>query len=438
LLGEPDPLKYLQIFPGIKQGREGSAGLYVRGGTPDQNLILLDGAPIYNINHFFGYLSVFNSDAIKNINVHKSSIPVEFEGRLSSVIDISMKEGNEKTTKKVFSLSPLSGSFLVEGPIIKNKTSYILSGRRTWLDGLYYLMKEAGSSDKGYNFYDLSAKIHHRINDKNDIYLSFYSGRDKFFDKFDTKDGVSSVYSFNWGNLTSLLRWSSELGKSSYLTTTAFYSKYNFSQQDQYNNDTIHQTRKVNSSIREVNLSSQLQQSIIFNQQLKIGINFSYKEYKPEIFQFVNGEAFSGKTIDPLKTSMDFSFYAEDKITVDKLVMTLGIRDNLYFQGSGAKNFIQPRINLTYNIGRNYNVQASYNRINQNIHLLTNSTLGQPTDLWLPATAKAPTESSDQLNLSASKNWKEYSASIALYYKEMKNLVEYKEGANLLYGIDEG
>ncbi len=439
LLSEADPLKYLQSLPGIKMGREGSAGLYVRGGTPDQNLMVLDGVPIYNANHLFGYLSVFNLEAINNIEVYKNGIPARYEGRLSSVIDISMKEGNLKKAQQSFSLSPVSGSLLVEGPIKKDTSSYMLTLRRTWLDGLLSLSQAGTGKSRGFNFFDLNAKFRHKINDKNSFYLSAYSSRDKFHDRFSQSASDKSLYSFNWSNLTMLGRWNHVVSSNAFLNTSLFYSSYRYAQKDEYRSGQARETRQVNSSIKEVNLSTTLDYSLSASHQLNAGLVLSMKTFRPELIQLTSaggGATTPGGRIP----SGNLAFFAEDHIRISpRLEADLGLRASYYLvSAERPRLYLQPRAKLSYHPADNLSLQASYDHIAQHLHLLTNTTLGQPTDLWLPATSKAPTELSDQYTVSAIRSFPFFTLSLSGYYKRMQNVIEYEQGATLLYGINEG
>ena len=199
--GETDVMKTLQLLPGVSVGNEGSSGLYVRGGSPDQNLILLDGVPVYNVNHLFGFLSVFNTDALHHVELIKGGIPARYGGRLSSVLNISMKEGNLKEGKGVVSLSPIVGKFAYEAPIVKDKAAFIVSGRRSWLGDLAFPEGES------YHLYDLNAKVNTVLNDKNRLYLSVYTGQDKY-----TRSTDDDAFSFAWGNITTAIRWNTLLG----------------------------------------------------------------------------------------------------------------------------------------------------------------------------------------------------------------------------------
>ncbi|MBD0258900.1 MAG: TonB-dependent receptor, partial [Cytophagales bacterium] len=439
LLGEADPMKFIQTLPGMKQGREGSAGLYVRGGTPDQNLILLDGIPIYNTNHLFGYLSVFNADAIRNIQIYKNGIPARYEGRLSSVIDIAMKEGNLKTPRKVFSLSPVAGTLMMEGPIRKDKSSFMIAARRTWLDALVGLVQAGNPTKRAFNFHDVSAKYQNKLDAKHSIFLSAYGSNDKFFDRFTAEGGEKSKYSFNWGNFTGLFRWNAQLRTDAFLNTSVYYSRYNFKQVDEYNSDRNDQTRKVNSSITEWNANSILDYYPHPRHGLKTGVQLSHKTFEPEVTQIVNGSATALRTNDQARQSLSASFFVEDYIRLtERALLELGLRNTLYVQGRYVRFFPQPRVKLSYNPVADLNVQVSYDHVAQNIHLLTNTTLGQPTDLWLPATAKAPTQRADQYNLSLQKRFAGYDVSVSAYYKDIRNVIEYQEGASIIYGIDQG
>jgi len=439
LLGEADPIKYIQTLPGLKQGREGSAGLYVRGGTPDQNLMLLDGIPLYNVNHLFGYLSVFNTDAIRSIEIYKSGIPARYEGRLSSVVDIALKEGNLKTSKKAVSVSPVAGTVLLEGPIKQDKSSYVLAARRTWLDGLVSLFGTGNTTRRAFNFHDVSVKYQNKLNGKHTLFLSAYGSRDAFFDKFKSGAREASKYSFRWGNASAALRWNAQLRTNAFLNTSLYYSRYAFKQEDEYRSDENNQSRKVNSSITEWNASSRMDYFPHPRHEIKTGLQVSFKTFKPEVTQIVNGAAVALGSNERAQEAVNASFFVEDQIRLsDRALLEVGLRNTWYQQGSYTRFFAQPRLKMSYTLLTDLRLQASYDHLVQTLHLLTNTTLGQPTDLWLPATRKAPTERAAQYNLSVQKSILEYDFSVQAYYKEIDNVIEYQQGASILYGLDQG
>ncbi len=253
-LGEVDVLKTLQLLPGVQSGNEGTSGIYVRGGGPDQNLILLDGVPVYNASHLFGFFSVFNADAINNVQLIKGGFPARYGGRLSSVIDISMKEGNMNEFHGEGSLGLVAGKLTLEGPIIKDKTSFIVSGRRTWIDLLARPLIQAqneGDGTGGYFFYDLNAKVNHRFSNNDRLYLSAYLGDDKFFARStDTyvEQGIELEDSFgaglNWGNITSALRWNHVFGNKLFSNLTLTYSRYRFNIENEFTFESVRKRSK--------------------------------------------------------------------------------------------------------------------------------------------------------------------------------------------------
>ncbi len=436
--GEADAMKTLQFLPGIKQGSEGSAGLHVRGGSPDQNLILLDGVPVYNIYHAFGYLSVFNTEAIKDVRVYKSGISSRYEGRLSSVIDITLKEGNKYSAKKSFTMSPVSGSFLWEGPIKKEKSSFILTGRRTWMDVLFKLANAGKDNSKGYNFYDISGKFNFLLNNKNSAFVSFYSSGDKFYDRLN--DGsTKSEFGFKWGNHTLLGRHNYQISPKTFLSNLVFFSRYHFHQKDLYKTSTSTQEREITSYIQDINLRSQIEHFPNNQHKLTGGVELGLREFRPELVHIVSGETEIGTKSVAQTFTKSLNFFLEDFITFSGFELLLSSRQSLYSVGGRNYFHIQPHALLSYQIQRNWKVKAAYDELVQYLHLLTNSTMGQPTDLWVPATEQVAPQRSRQFSVGTEYQTpdKRYSFSIDGYLKEMKNVIEYKEGANYLYGIDE-
>jgi hypothetical protein len=281
--GEPDLLKILQTLPGIQQGNEGSAGLHVRGGSPDQNLILVDGVPVYNVFHLFGFLSVFNADVVKDVKVYKEGIPASYEGRLSSVVDISLKEGNLKNSSRTLNISPVAGSFSYEAPIKKDKSSIAVSGRRTWFDGLLLLLN-SDETKTALNFHDVSAKYYSKINNYNNIYFSYYSSRDKFFTRYNDL-GTKSHYSFDWQNHTGLVRWNRIVSQKAILVNSMSFSKYNFNQNDSYSDFNTQHIRNLQSFIQDINLTSSIDIFPNPRHSLNIGSSISHQSFQPEVLQ---------------------------------------------------------------------------------------------------------------------------------------------------------
>ncbi len=455
LLGEADVLKSLQLMPGVQSGSEGSSGLYVRGGGPDQNLILLDGVPVYNATHLFGFFSVFNTDAISSVKLIKGGFPARYGGRLSSVIDIRMKEGNMKEFHGEGSIGNISTKLTFEGPIIKDKTSFIVSARRTYIDVLAAPIIQAinnsfGTGEKmraGYFFYDANVKINHKFSEKDRLYASFYAGRDKAYTFTeqtyvydDTTNTESAGFDLFWGNVTGALRWNHIFTNKLFANVTAVYSNYLFTTRQQYiqqrgGEPSSEFLFEYNSGINNVGGTIDFDYNPAPKHSIKFGANYLYHTFKPGISTFKIAEGSSSIQQNFGNQNIyanEFYGYAEDSWDVSGIIkMNLGghfsgfsVKDRFY------KSF-QPRVSLRILVNDKLSIKAAYSHMSQYIHLLTNSTIGLPTDLWLPSTDSIQPENSKQAALGIAYNINDnWDLSIEGYYKTMENLIEYKEGAS--------
>ncbi|HIP37559.1 MAG TPA: TonB-dependent receptor [Crocinitomix sp.] len=461
LLGETDIIKTAQLMPGIQSGSEGSSGMYVRGGGPDQNLILLDGVPIYNANHLFGFFSVFNADAINSVKIIKGGFPARYGGRLSSVIDIRMNEGNMNEYHGEGSIGIISSKFMLSGPILKGKTSFMISVRRTYIDLLMRpiisSINQSSSNYKaggGYFFYDINGKINHTINKKNHLYFSAYTGKDKFYikDEYKFYDYDSLKYRYNttdgkiqWGNQIFALRWNHQYGPKLFSNLTLHYSNYKFVTGFE---DTEFIDGKKDSPIyfNSFEYLSGIQDwggKLDFyyypNPKHKIifGIGDTYHTFSPGIATsvFQTGSAISDTTFGSSKTySHEFYGYIEDDYSITKkLSVNYGLHfSNLYVNQTYRKS-LQPRIAANYILDENSSVKLSYSSMTQFLHLLSNTSVGLPTDFWVPATDKTPPQRGHQIAAGYTRDLgKGYNISFEGYYKIMKDIIAYKEGASFL------
>lgn len=450
LMGEADVLKTLQLLPGVQSGSEGSSGLYVRGGGADQNLILLDGVPVYNASHLFGFFSVFNADAINNVELIKGGFPARYGGRLSSVVDINLKEGNKKKIRGEGSIGLISAKLTLDGPIGK-KTSFLISGRRTYIDLLTSpLVKAASKGDvaTGYYFYDVNAKINHTFNEKDRIYLSAYTGLDKAYARVKYKfDGTSSKedINLNWGNLTTAFRWNHLYSPKLFSNLTATFSRYKFDIGAAEESETRDSTGVKKdafsysyfSDIRDIALKMDFDYTLNPHHKFLFGANMTNHVFRPGVAAIEstveNDTTFGASTA----RSNEFYLYLEDEINVnDKLFLNVGIHNSGFSTKDKVYASMQPRLSARYTLNGTSSVKASFVRMTQYVHLLTNSGVGLPTDLWVPATKNIKPQDAVQFALGYAKDMsKGYVFSAEAYYKDMKNLIEYKEGASY-FGVN--
>ncbi len=468
-MGEVDVLKTIQLLPGVQSGSEGTSGFYVRGGGPDQNLILLDGVPVYNASHLFGFFSVFNADAIKNVRLTKGGFPARFGGRLSSVLEIDLKDGNLKKFEGEGSIGLISSKLTLQGPIIKDKTSLIVSARRTYIDLLLQpLIKSSNNGDPaGYYFYDLNAKLNHKISDKDRLYLSAYLGKDKFYVTTSNEGNYSSDansgsysdqldFGLEWGNITSALRWNHLFSNKLFSNTTFTYSKYLF--------DTDIGTLS-SSSINGVDLSDQFDFSyysgiedygakIDFdylpnpNHKVKFGFNYTYHQFFPGSLDLYSATSVDRVSNVLLDTIFDFSerlnshdtyLYLEDDLKInDFLKINVGGHlANFNTQETSYLSF-QPRLSTRILLSKDWSIKASYAEMHQHIHLLSSTSAGLPTDIWVPSTDSVPPEFSRQVSASVNHSFfnGHFEFSVETYYKTLSDLVTLKEGAEII-GFDD-
>lgn len=432
LLGEKDVLKVIQLMPGVQKGSEGSAGIYVRGGGPDQNLILLDEATVYNANHLFGFFSVFNGDALKSVELVKGGFPARYGGRLSSVIDLQMKDGNKEKIHGEAGIGIISSRLTLEGPIIKDKCSFLVSARRTYIDALIYpfLKPEARG---GYYFYDLNAKVNYVFDDKNRLYLSGYFGKDKFY--FRSKgENTDSKAGLDWGNATSTLRWNHLFNSRLFSNASIIFTNYKLgiTNTEKYGTDFF--TLNYKSNIRDVGVKYNFDFIPNPNHYIKFGFNSIWHHFVPQALVIKSSDP-SGNLNNrskPLETFESGVFIEDDWKATSKLRMNIGIRVSAF--SSNGEHFFnpEPRASMRYLLGNDLSLKTSYALMNQYLHLLSNTGIGLPTDLWVPATNKTKPQQSQQIALGIAKDLTDKNLTITIegYYKWMKNVLNYKEGAS--------
>lgn len=433
LLGEKDVLKVIQLLPGVQKPSEGNSGIYVRGGGPDQNLIILDEATVYNAFHLFGFFSLFNGDALKNIELTKGGFPARYGGRLSSVIDMSMKEGNKQKFKGEAGIGVLSSRFMLEGPIIKNKVSFLVSARRTYFDVLTMPFQPANAKG-GYYFYDLNAKVNYEINQRNRVYLSGYFGRDKFY--FLTRHSRGSDEGgISWGNATATARWNHLYNNRTFANTSFIFSNYRFGIDLRYQVDNKVYSQELFSGIRDFSIKHDVDFRPNTNHSIRGGIHLIHHTFTPSASVVKDDFLGQDTTARTDIVSYENALYVEDDIKIGpKLRVNPGLRIS-HFSAVKRNYFnLEPRLSASYNLKSDLAVKASFALMNQYIHLLSNTGIGLPTDLWVPSSDNLKPQRSWQVAAGVAKDFipKKFSVSLEAYYKEMSNIISYREGASFL------
>jgi hypothetical protein len=449
--GEVDVMKSLQLLPGVQSGVEGSSGLYVRGGSPDQNLILLDGVPVYNASHLYGFFSVFNSDAINHVELIKGGFPARYGGRLSSVVNISMKEGNQQEFHGEGAIGLVSSKLTLEGPIKKNRTSFILSARRTFADLFVrplIRLNTNGKEDQSYYFYDLNVKLNHQINRKNRLYLSAYTGSDRVIKSTKTKvDGDTlhyrkfDYYNLGWGNLTTALRWNSIITPKLFSNLTMTFSQYKLGTETEIDKNVTTPSyhthdwfkNQYQSGIRDIALKEDVDLITGSSHNVKTGVYAIAHYFSPGALTYKVGDGDSTRGSYNINT-FEYGGYVEDDITVNpRFKMNLGFHYSSFCVEKRTFGALQPRMALRYLLSDKVALKISYVQMQQYIHLLTNVGVGLQTDLWVPATKIAQPEKSWQTAFGMTYvPGSQYELTFETYYKSMAGLIEYKNGASYM------
>ncbi len=450
-LGEVDILKTLQLMPGVRNAGEGNAGFYVRGGGPDQNLILLDDAVVYNTGHLFGFFSIFNSDAIKNVSLIKGGMPAQYGGRLSSVVDINMKEGNLNKLQVDAGIGLIASRFSIQGPIKKDKASFILSARRTYIDALVkpFIKKTSDFYGSGYYFYDVNAKMNYKISEKDRIYLSGYIGKDVFAFRNKSRSFNTDI---PWGNATATFRWNHIFSKKIFANTSLVYNDYNFSFSAKQNDFFI----KLSSGIRDLNVKTDFDWYTSPEHKIKFGALYTYHTFLPNVLTAEQGATVFAPNNSNKKFANEFGLYLQDDWEISKkFQLNYGLRYSSFQQVGAYKSFntdangnkldstvyksgetvklyggLEPRATLRFAINENSSIKAAVTRNLQYIHLVSNAGSTLPTDLWVPSTLRVQPQISWQYAMGYFRNLRNnmFETSVELYYKKMQNQIEYKEG----------
>ena len=446
LLGEKDILKTIQLLPGIQAAGEGSTGFYARGGGIDQNLVVLDEAPVYNSSHLLGFLSVFNSDAIKDVKVMTGAIPAEYGGRLSSVLDIRTNDGNSKEFGGTGGIGLIASRLTLEGPIVKDEGSFIVSGRRTYADLFLKLSRDTTVNRASLYFYDLNAKANYTLGDNDRVFLSGYFGRDNF--------NYPNTFGFNWGNGTGTARWNHVFAENLFSNTSFVFSDY------EYTNDVGVGTSQfeISSGIRDLNFKTDFEYFGSSENTVKFGVNSIYHTFLPGSITAGPTSFANNITIEHRYALENAAYVSHELNLVQGLKINYGLRfstfsllgpghiytydeDGIiqdtatYGPGKFIKTFssFEPRFAANLLLDQTSSLKASYTRTSQYLHLLSNSVTTNPSDLWVPSSNNVKPEYADQVDLGYFRNFEDnkYEASLQLYYKNMQNLIDYKNGADL-------
>lgn len=448
LMSEADVLKSIQLLPGVQSGMSGTSGLYVRGGGPDQNLYLLDGVPLYNVDHTLGLLSVFTPEAIKKVDLYKSSFPARFGGRLSSIVDVRTNDGNMQHYHGSFTIGLLTSHLQVEGPIWKDHTSFIISARRSYIDCILPLLmpkEERG----GYSLYDINAKLHHRLSEKNRFFLSFYKGKDHVYYKYKDEDKFKQTH--DWGNMLLNARWNHVFTSRLFSNTTLAYNRYVFDinqeetssiQQSDGPAITNGSSDLFHSGIKDLSISTDFDYHPMPAHSIKFGGKYIYHQYAPEVQtskqydndpqapQTNNSSGWHNTHIH----AHDFSLYAEDDFSLnDQWKINAGLHLSIFNVQKQTYLSLQPRLSVSFQASKDITLKTSFSQMNQCTQLLSTASLAMPSDLWVPVTRHIRPMKSFQYSAgmyyTGIKHWE---FSIEGYYKDMRNVLEYKDGEGFL------
>ena len=447
IFGERDVLKAIQLLPGVKSAGDGQAGFYVRGGGADQNLVLLDEAPVYNASHLLGFFSTFNANAIKDVQLYKGSMPAQFGGRLASVLDIRMKDGNDRKLGVSGSLGTISSNLTIEGPIKKNKASFLIAARRTYADVFLKLYSDPGIRDNTLYFYDLNAKVNVDAGPKDKLFLSGYFGRDVV--------GLGTTFGIDWGNATGTARWNHVYSPRWFSNTSFIFSNYNYGVAFK----TDAQDFSITSVVRDLNLTHELSFYPSPGSKWKVGFSSIRHTITPGKVESSGTSGINAFSIQDQYTWENALFASWDKTVTDRLTMNVGLRASalsvlgkgefynfdpagevttttLYGNGQIVKTYVnpEPRLSFSYLTTEFSSVKGSYARMTQNMHLLSNSTSGSPTDRWIGTSNIIKPEIGDQVSGGYFRKLKEgaYELSGEVYYKWMQNQIDYRNGADIL------
>lgn len=452
IFGEVDVLKSISLLPGIQSAGEGNSGFYVRGGAGDQNLILLDEATVYNASHLFGFFSVFNSDAIKDIDVYKGGIPARYGGRLSSLLDVRMKDGNTKKFSGSGGLGLIASRLTFEGPIQKEKSSFIISGRRTYADLFLKFSKQEDLKDTRLYFYDLNAKANYQLSERDRIFVSGYFGRDVL--------ALAGLFGFDWGNATGTLRWNHVYNPKLFSNLTLIYSNFDYGIKIDLSET---QNFKVSSGIDDIGIKADYSYFPANNQTVYFGVNSVYHKFSMGKFEPLRETSIFDKSELPNKYALESSTYIDHKwIVSPRFNIRYGVRGTMFNQlgktteyeyywadqfnlivtdtlkyesGQVVKTYfgLEPRFAASFSVNENISVKATYDHTYQFLHQVSNSATTLPTDLWIPSSLNVKPQINDQVAIGYFHRVKQVDFSVELYRRWLRNQIDFRDNANILF-----
>ncbi len=458
IFGEPDILKAITLLPGIKSGGEGGTGFYVRGGGPDQNLILMDEAVVYNPSHLFGFLSVFNTDVVKNIEVIKGGIPANFDGRLSSILNVNMREGNNKKYEFNGGIGLIASRFSIEGPIKKNKSSFLIAARRTYIDMLVQPFLPKSAQGNSYYFYDLNLKMNWQLGEKDKLFLSSYFGRDIL--AFQSPINKNINFNLGWGNATASLRWNHIYKSKLFSNTSLIYNRYDLFNDFKFGTNGF----SIRSGINDWNIKSDFTWYIANKHMVKFGVNYIFHTFIPGIASGAIGAINLDQEISK-QYAHELVFYGLDEWQVfQRVLINVGLRvvgfnrvgpyEQTEFNSDNQKTGVvkkygvnesmafyprlEPRLNVNYLLSEASSIKASYMVTYQFIHLATTSGAQFPVDLWVPSSKLVKPQEAQQVAIGYYRNFmnNKYEASAETYYKKMINQIEFKPFSQLFFNAN--
>ncbi|HEY4107864.1 TonB-dependent receptor [Puia sp.] len=447
IFGEKDILKTIQLLPGVQSAGDGSSGFYVRGGSVDQNLILLDEATVYNPSHLLGFFSTFNSDAIKDVTLYKGAIPAEFGGRLSSVLDVRINDGSDKGYHASGGIGLISSRLEADGPIEKDNGSFVVSARRTYADLFLKLSRDSNTNSSSLYFYDINAKANYKLGAKDHLFLSGYFGKDNL--------GLGNTFGLDYGNATATLRSNHIFNSRLFSNTSLIYSKYNYDITLNSGNNDI----AITSYIKDLHFKEDLQYYANAGNKINFGVDVIHHTTSPGVITSTDQSSFNDLTIQSRYALESAVYFSHDISLGEKVNINYGLRAGLftvlgpgdfytydsagntldtttYRSGQSVRNYfnLEPRFSMSYKLTDLSSVKLAYTRTTQNLHLLSNSTSSNPTDVWIPSSNNVKPEVADQVSVGYYRNFanNNYEFSTEVYYRDMQNQIDYKNGAQLV------